>query len=359
MKRKNRLIILLLVGWITLFLGGEESVLAQNSVKLKFASAFPGPGLIETGDIALRWQQEVTRRTNGAVTFESFWGASVGAPAEHIELLKNGAVQVAQTAGLYTPSRTPLQNFDYVFPFGVSNYTIIAKAMEQMRREFPQLDAELAKENAIMMVNSMQTEYNFLSKVPVKTLNDFQGKKVALVGRYFSRWLPPGATAVVRGAQDRYDLLKNNIVSVDLSPITNQYGYKLHEVARYYTKNLDVLSPCAIVVWMNLETFKKLPPDTQKIMLDVGRETVMLAAQEIVPKWKEKIFKEWKSAGIEFFDFSEKDKLTWVSKLEDIPAEWAAEMDGMGLPGSKIVQRWQEITGQMGHKWLRKWGVKK
>ncbi len=110
-------------------------------------------------------------------------------------------------------------------------------------------------------------------------------------------------------------------------------------------------------VLMNLETFNKFSPEVGKVLLDVSKDLELEAAREITPKWRDKIFK---TSGMKFVeDFPAKDREKWITTLDDIPAEWAAEMEGLGLPGFNLVKRWQEITSGLGYKWPRQWGIKK
>jgi hypothetical protein len=49
------------------------------------------------------------------------------------------------------------------------------------------------------------TVYQILSKPPINKLEDLAGKKVTLIGRYFSRWFEPlGTIPVVAPGQERY-----------------------------------------------------------------------------------------------------------------------------------------------------------
>lgn len=352
------LVAVLVVLAAVFFLNGQSAA-AEKPVKLKWAAVMAGPGVSPSGDIGLFFQKEVNRRTDGAITFESFWGASMGAPAEHIEMLKTGVVQVIQTHQWYTPTKMPFGDFEYIFPFGPTDYELVVKAMRQIRSEFPQFAKELAEQNAVMLSDYPQGSYNFLSREPLRTVDDFKGKKVGLIGRYFGRWLPPGATAVVRPAHERYDLLKTGVTTGDLNPFDNQYAFKLNEVTRYFIKDLSIITCCPMPIIMNAETFNKFSPAVQKILLEVGKETELKASKEILPQWWDKAMKEWKAKGTEFIEFRPGEKQKWAATLEDIPAEWAADVEKIGLPGFQLVRRWQEITSQMGFKWDRRWGVKK
>ena len=357
-----RRILIIKVILVTIFcLAGLQWVSAQTAIKpakLKVAGVFPPPEVSMMSEIMKTWQDEVTKRTNGAITFENFWGGALGAPAEHIDLLKNNTVQVAQTHEWYTPSKFPVGNFEYVFPFGPTDYVLVAKAMRKIRAEIPQFVKDETKENVVMICNAPGGVYDFMSKNPVKTLADFKGEKVSLVGRYFGRWLPPGATAVVRPAGERYDLLRGGVVTMDLLPFDLFFAFKIDEVTKYFV-DARLTTACWGPVLMNLNAFKGFPPEVQKVFLEAGEAMELKAATEIIPRWWTKCEKHWKEKGIVFEKISDEDIKKWADGLEDIPGEWAKEMDSKGIPGSQIVNRWQEITGEMGFKWARKWGVKK
>ncbi|MCK9392539.1 MAG: hypothetical protein M0Q01_13345, partial [Syntrophales bacterium] len=112
--------------------------------------------------------------------------------------------------------------------------------------------------------------------------------------------------------------------------------------------------------WMNLKKFNKLPKDVQNILLESGKKLEIMAAKEINPAWEKKIFSDWKKTpGYTFTKMSDADRKQWAQSIPDTPAEWAAEVTKMGYPGWEIAKRYQEITAQMGHKWIRQWAVKK
>lgn len=358
-KRGRELVLPLLAALVVVFWANVQGESAQKPVVLKFATTHGYPGQQAAPDVAYSWQKEVTRRTNGAITFENHWSSSLGAPAEHIDLVKTGVVDVCQTYPWYTPTRMPLFIFEHTLPFGVVDYELLLKAKKQIRSEFPQFGEELAKQNVIMMTDTGATAYTMLSRIPLRKLDDFKGKKVGLIGRYFGRWLPPGAVPVVRPGQERYELLKNGVVDVDINATDTQYGWKLYEVTSYFMSNLKLTTVLALPVLMNKDSFNKLSPETQKILVDAGKDVEIRWAKEIGPGWDDRAVAEFKKAGIKLIDFPKADVEKWAATLEDIPAEWAKETDALGLPGSKIIQRWQEITSELGFKWARKWGVKK
>jgi TRAP-type transport system periplasmic protein len=329
-------------------------------VNLKVASVYPPPESSLAGAHLLEWQKMVTAKTGGAVTFTNFWGGSMGKAAEHLSLVRSGAVDIALSYGWYTQTQLSLQDFDYVFPFGPTDPMIVAKAMRQLYEEFPQIKNEMAAQNITRVFMSPGIKFYILSKTPISKLSDFKGKKVAVVGRYFGRWVNSiGAVAVAAPGPERFTMLQTGVVDASMDPMDLHYAYKIIEQAPY-VMDVNVLLTTWIGCWINLKTLGALPAEVQKILLDAGKELEIKAAKDINPVWEKKISKEWQAKkDYKRVTMSEADRKAWAEACEDVPGEWAAEVAKAGQPGWEIVKRYQEITAQLGHKWLRQWGVKK
>ena len=360
MTRIGKGSVLILIFAVAIFLGlqSDGAWAKDKPIKLKAAGIFPPPTTSLMSDIFKHYCDEVTKRTNGKVQFQFFWGCAMGSPPEHSELVKMGTADIAMYHEWFTPAKFPLGDFEYVFPFGPTDYTILAKANRKIHNEFPEFERDHRRQNMIQVCDPPGGVYDFLSKIPVRTIDDFKGQKVSLIGRYFGKWLPPGATAVVRLGHERYDLLRAGVVKIDLLPFDLLYAFKLHEQTKYFIQT-DLISCCWNNVVMNLDRFKSFSPAIQKVIIDAGPYIEMKAATEIIPRWRKKIEKDWKEAGIKTIVFPEEEKKKWVKVIPDTAAMWAKEMEGKGYPGNKIVQRWQEITAEMGYQWPRKWGVQK
>jgi TRAP-type C4-dicarboxylate transport system substrate-binding protein len=157
---------------------------------------------------------------------------------------------------------------------------------------------------------------------------------------------------------ERYNLLQSGVTEMDFHPITHMNAFKVQELARNYIK-LEAMVGAPWDLMINLEKFNSLPPDIQKIMLDTGKEAEIVMANELASKWRDRILTAWKTQGVTFSTFPLDDRAKWASLVEDIPSEWAIEMEQKGLPGWQIMNRYQEITTELGYKWPRKWAAKK
>jgi len=264
--------------------------LVDKPIKLKTASHLPPPEFAPLAEVFKMWQDEVTKRTNGGITFETIWGGALDSGPAHFDHVKKGTVDMIQAGALLNITKFPITNLEYVFPFGPVDCLLVTKAMRKIRSEFPQFAADDTRENIIMIANCSGGRYDFMSTKPLRTIDDFKGEKVSLIGRYFGRWLPPGAAPVVRPFTDRYDLIRNGVVKVDLLPFEHFYSIKLWEVTKYYTK-VGIMAGLYCPLFMNLDSFKRFSPEIQKLFLEVGQEVEMKGANEIIPKWWEKMQK--------------------------------------------------------------------
>ena len=331
-----------------------------KSVTFRVSSVYPPPETALASRYLVIWEEMVTEKTGGAIKFKNYWGTVLGTPPEHLTLVQTKAVDMVVSYGWYTPTKLPLQDFDYVFPFGPTDPYIITKACRQIYEEFPQFKENLAKYNCTRVFQAPGTTFVFLSKKPLATLDDFTGLKCAVIGRYFGRWIGAiGAVPVTAPGHERYTMLQTGVVDASFNPIDLAYTFKDIEQGPF------CLDPHLLVTnwvscWINLDSLKKLSPEHQKIVFDSGKALEVKAGKEVNPAWAEKVFKEWhENKTFTYAKLSDADRREWASRCEDIPAEWAAEVTEMGFPGWEIVKRYQEITAELGHNWLRPWGVKK
>lgn len=364
MKSKRRILVSLLVLLsltMVIWAAGQSDAKAGavvddgKPIKLTLASVSAPPGQFLNSDGVKWWMDEVTKRTNGRVTFETFWNASVASGTAHLEILTQGMVDIILGCRIYTPGVTPLGPYHYVFPFGPTDPSLVARATRQMYEEIPAFREELAAQNGLLLANFVTMPYNIISKTPAKTLEDFRGKKISLIGQYFGRWTnPAGLVPVVAPMHDRYTLMQTGVTQMDFHPMTHMNAFKVQELAKYLI-NVEALVGAPWDLIVNLEKFNSLPKSVQDVMVEVGKEAELVLADELRIEWNNRLRREWEAIGIEFIDFPESERAKWAALVEDIPAEWAKEMEGRGLPGYEIVRRFQEITTELGYEWAREW----
>lgn len=327
--------------------------------EFRFGCAFPPPAVSLVSTSFQAWMDEVTAKTDGKVTFKPFWGAALGKPAEHVSLVQKGMVDIIGTNAQYTPGKFPAEQMEYAFAFGPTDPELMVRVRQQMRREFPQFDEVMAKENVVNIMSAAGCYYQIMSREPIQSIEDFKGKKISLIGRYMGRWVEPlGAVPVVVPVQERYTMLQTKVLDADLLNFDQFESFKIYEQAPNAIM-VDLMIGVFANIMINKKTFDSLQPELQEIMMTAGEEVALRLARDVVPDWTQKTHDRMEAAGVKFFTIPDDQKAIWASKIDDIPAEWAEEMTGLGYPGWDMVRRFIELTEEGGYTWARQWGQKK
>ncbi len=329
-----------------------------EGVTFKLSDPWPPPEVSPVSLCAYMWGEEVTKRTNGKVKFEYFWGGALGKGPQHFTLVSEGAVDVILTYPWYTPSKVPLQCFEYTFPFGPTDPWIVYQAKRDIIAEFPDFTNNLAKYNIKNLFQVAPTVYTMLTTVPINTIADLEGLKIGVIGGYFGRWMEPvGISPVIVPGYERYTMLETGILDGTMDPTAFTHGLMNWEQAPYLLEN-KIITPAWICLWINMDSWNSLPKDIQDILEEVSVDIAEEISRDLAVQWDNEIFDYWKAHGITTTRLSDAEMAEWARACPDTAAEWAQDMEDLGYPGWEIVKRWQELTAQYGWEWPKQWGVK-
>lgn len=331
----------------------------SKSYTLRVSTPYPPPEQSLATKHLVTWEQMVTERSNGAIKFQNFYGGALGKASEHLSLCSTGTADIVVTYGWYTPSKLPLEDYDYAFPFGPTDPYILTKAMRQMYEEFPQFKADFKKQNLAKIFQSPGITEVFLSKEPIKGFDGFKGKKCKVIGRYFGRWIKAlGAVPVSAPGTEVYTMMQTGVIDLALDTADLQYAYNNIEQAPHVLYP-DLLTTNWIGCWINLKALNDLPLKYRNIILRSGEELELKAALEINPKWEEMIYSNWrKNSKYTYIEMSEKDRKRWADACPNTAAEWADHVTKLGYPGWEMLKRYMVITTNLGHVWIRDWSKK-
>ncbi|MBM4276518.1 MAG: hypothetical protein FJ130_01380 [Deltaproteobacteria bacterium] len=323
--------------------------IAQEVIKLKFSTGYPPPPDLTAVD-HVWFMDEVKKRTKGRVTFDVFWGGALGKPLEHIDMIKRGVADIGRVPLLFHPDRAPLWAYEFAFPFAPGDPEDIAKVWWKLHDEFPIIQKQLEKDNQIALQVTLIDDYHLLSRVPLKTLADLKGKLVGASGIYFPKQLEVvGSKAHISPMGERYMQLKLGTIDANHGPIEYIRGFKLFEVGKHLLiTNIGAWASGAVT--MNLDAWKKIPPDIQKVFGEVGKEAGVVHGKRLKEE-REKDIKFLKEQGVTFYTLSEAEKEKWASMVPDLPGILVKDLEGKGFPAGKYLKRWYEEHKKLGHKW--------
>lgn len=213
-----------------------------------------------------QWMDEVTEKTNGAVTFEFYPNGELGTINDVCEQVASGAAIIAYAgpdAFMATAPDLAILNSQYC----LTNADQIDK-VNQSDWFKGQCDL-LAGGNVHCLGWNYFTGYrHILSKTPIETVDDLNGVQIRVADSAaaiaFVKAL--GCAPVVTNWNEVYSSLSTNIVSACEAPLATLYSSSLQEVAGYCTLTNHLVSTGMMVLPEDI--FASMPAEYQQILTD-------------------------------------------------------------------------------------------
>ncbi|HEV8143522.1 MAG TPA: TRAP transporter substrate-binding protein [Methylomirabilota bacterium] len=236
--------------------------------KLDFAFILGPPESSATG---FKWMaEEVTKRSNGNINMVFHGGTLLSKELEIMDAVKSGNIAIGGPVGAACtvfPEMcvflTPYLVRDYNHAYTMFNGEIGKKLDETFQQKY--------KVKTLFFY-----DYGFRhfwnSRKPINTPADLRGLKMRVQqGRVFADTVNGlGASAVPMAWGEVIPAAQQGVIDGADLPIVNINALKIYEVSKYVSMTFHNYGPTLVV--MNLGIWQSLPPDQQKLILDVGRE---------------------------------------------------------------------------------------
>jgi TRAP-type C4-dicarboxylate transport system substrate-binding protein len=299
--------------------------------------------------------EEVTKRTNGRIAWQTYWGGSLVGGKEALKATSDGVVDMSFGLWIYEPTLLPLGGFDMLLPFNSPDVRAQARMKREIYQKNPALNGELAKVKIAPIITFIGIpSLGLVSLKPIDSIDDLKGKKIGHTAVELTPILKAaGAVSVISEAPEFYARLERGVIDGCILPLVISSVLRLGEVAKHYTE-LDLSTSVGYTLWINLNTWNKLLPEDQKIFQQVGLE----AEERQTVVWESFEKKVRQGAGVTFHRLPAADTAKWIKALPDVVAEWAKKMESKGLPGWEIMNMYLQLHEKNGWKFPRQWGMK-
>lgn len=335
---RQRIFCAVVVVAVLTLMGPLLTAYSQPKIVIKFHDVSAPTKIAGTAPVVW-WMNEVEKRTQGRVKFDRVFGGTLGGWADQLENIRNGVFEIGDVAPTYHPAKTPLGNVAE-FPFATNNPAAHAKAMTDLCRH-PKFVEEAKKYNQLYLFGTSSDPFQAISKVPIRTLKDFEGLTIRAHGVYASAMKLVGASPAFIASPELFSALEKGIVKAALFAYTITVDYGITDVIKYAT-DIGGIAIFPYYVSINLNTWEKIPADIQKIMLELAEKVPEKTGEILSAAQKESVTK-MKQKGITFFDLSKEEK----AKMRKIGGEplwdqWGNDMNSKGLPGTEIKKLFVE-----------------
>lgn len=297
--------------------------------------------LAESGNYEMDWQES--------------YGGSIVKPKGVLEGVKLGLGDIGIVTTIFHSSKLPSQALSAVTPFVAADAEAVAKAVDEIAKEFPTMQKEFEKQNQVYLATGVVLDtYQVFSNKEVATVKDIEGGKVAGAGMNL-RYLEgiEGAVGVRGGLTDFYSMLQTGLVDHAMLWPEAAKTFKIAEVAPYMLK-ADLGAVNSKTVTVNADYWKKLPDEVKGVLQDVAvayRDHVAKTAMGRAAASRE----AYVAAGGTVLDVSAEDRAAWAAAMPNIAVEWAKNLDDAGEPGSDMLKAYLGKLAAAGFTPTRDW----
>jgi TRAP-type C4-dicarboxylate transport system substrate-binding protein len=328
----RRFIGLILVGFFfatLLAIPVSTSPVLAGPIKLKYANFPPAPTFpcVQME----RWKKEVEKRTNGKVAIDTFPGGTLLGAKNMMDGVIAGTADIGCLCMAYQPGRFLITNA-IALPLGLPNATVASLTLWDLYEKYN--PEAFSKVKVLTMFTTAPS--NIMSKIPIRNLNDLKGVPIRASGgaaQILKAW---GANRVGMPMPETPEALQKGVVKGLFSSLEVMKDFKFAELCKFVTMTETPVYPFSVV--MNMESWKKLPKDVQKVFDDLRVEQSRWTGEYMDNHVIESMDWSKKVQGVEVIHLSQGEKAKWDNLLEPITAKWIQDMKGKGIPSNQVVE---------------------
>ncbi|KMW58536.1 TRAP-type C4-dicarboxylate transport system, periplasmic component [Candidatus Rhodobacter oscarellae] len=299
--------------------------------------------LAENGNYVMDWQES--------------YGGSIVKPKGVLEGMKLGLGDIGIVTTIFHSSKLPSQAISAVTPFVAADSRAVAKAVDEIAKEFPAMQAEFDAQNQVYLATGVVLDtYQIFSKTPVNSLSDIEGSKVAGAGMNL-RYLEgiEGAAGVRGGLTDFYNMLQTGLVDHAMLWPEAAKTFKIAEVAPYMLR-ADIGAVNSKTITVNKDYWAKLPDEVKGVLQEVAvayRGHVAGIAMDRAAASRDAYVEQ----GGTIVEMDPAERAAWVAAIPNIAGEWATNLNGKGQPGTEMLNAYMGKLKDAGFTPVRDWAA--
>jgi TRAP-type C4-dicarboxylate transport system substrate-binding protein len=270
------------------------------------------------------WINEMEKRSGGRIKIKLYTLDQLCSAKEMCEAVQTGLADVVMACAPYFPGKTPLGTLEFV-PFVPPRRIDHANHVWNELSNNPLFVKENARWNSVYGFYLALNSYNIMSRKPIRTIDDFKGLKIRVMGDQAALFKKLGAIPVSVTAPEIYTALERGLF--DAVPGCGEWwfaNWKVYDACKggYYIEGLDI-NPAGVNFMVNKKSYDALPPDMKKIMEDLKWEISAIVHQYHDSKEVTEYFKnKFKAADIKFSTFPPAEREKMVAHGPAIWDDW-------------------------------------
>ncbi|MDP5219663.1 C4-dicarboxylate TRAP transporter substrate-binding protein [Ruegeria sp. 2205SS24-7] len=297
--------------------------------------------LAESGNYKMNWQEN--------------YGGSIVKPKGVLEGVQLGLGDVGIVTTIFHSSKLPSQGISGSTPFVASDARAVAKAVDEIAREYPAMQNEFAAQNQVYLATGVVLDtYQMFCSEPVEKVADLEGRKIAGAGLNL-RYLEgiKDAAGVRGGLTDFYNMVQTGLVDCVMIWPEASKTFKIVEVAPYMLK-ADLGAVNTKTVTVNADYWANLPDEVKDVLQAVAidyRDHVAGIAMDRAAASRDAFVE----AGGSIIEISDEDRAAWANAMPNVAQEWAATLNENGEQGTDMLAAYLGKLQDAGFTGVRDW----
>jgi TRAP-type C4-dicarboxylate transport system substrate-binding protein len=284
-----------------------NGVLAGEYPKMKLRYANLVSAKLPTSKAEIYVAEELTKRTNGAVTVKLFHGSTLGGSTEMIDMVGEGAVDIGNFVASYVFSRVPMQGF-FAMPLAYPDIESVTELTRLGWENSKKLQDDLKKNNLYPFNFRGLAVVHLISKKPIRTLEDLKGMKIRSFGAIYPRLFQKiGAIPVNLQFHEVYEGLQRGTIDAAITSYGAAFAYKNFEVAKYLS-DISLGADSLYATYINLDLYNSWPQNLKDLFNEIVKEAEALSDKSL-NGFDQYALAEMQKAGVELVHFEDQAKL--------------------------------------------------
>ena len=297
---------------------------------------------------ALKWMaEEVDKRSGGDLKINVNWGGVLASVGEVPTAVETNVIDMGNVVTPYFPDQFVVNNAIPFFWPQPKSQGELGELMLRWSEKYPAFSEELAKYNLQMVSVRPLPPYGFICTSPIRTLEDFKGKRIRSYGVALPAMIEAvGAVPVGMPDVEAYEAMSNNVLDCSAADIALVAAFKLDEVAHYFI-NVPMGASWGHILVINKDVYASLS-DSQKAVLDAMKEDHLKEMLRLFAQAEVNVKKKWKDEGtVEIIDFPADvflDATLGNARVQEVRASWKGRAMGAGMPEADADAVVKELT---------------
>lgn len=289
----------------------------------------------------LKWMiDEVAERSGGDLTFDVTWGGVLATVGEVPTAVETNVIEMGNVVTPYFPDQFVINNAIPFFWPQPKSQAELGELMLKWHEEYPAFGEELAKYNLRMVSVRPLPPYGMICTSPIRTLEDFKGKRIRSYGVALPAMLEAvGAVPVGLSDVDAYEAMSNNVLDCSVADIALVDAFHLEEVGKYFV-SVPMGASWGHILVINTDVYDSLS-DSQKEIVDAMKQDHLTELLRLFSEAESTVLAKWADEGtVEVIDFPAEDFLNATmgnEKVQAVRNSWQDRAIAAGMPEADAV----------------------